>query len=62
MMACHLLEILISDEDGRSFLKSNPLLPQIAELLRLEAEPGLIVVFDCGGSVMISLVCCFFFF
>uniref|UniRef100_A0A7S4N8Y7 Uncharacterized protein n=1 Tax=Paramoeba aestuarina TaxID=180227 RepID=A0A7S4N8Y7_9EUKA len=39
-MACHLLEILIAEEDGKSFLNSNPLLPQLGELLRLEAEPG----------------------
>ena len=39
-MACHLLEILISDEDGRSFLKNNPLLPQISEFVRLEVDPG----------------------
>jgi rapamycin-insensitive companion of mTOR len=39
-IACHLLEILVSDDDGRSFLNSNPLLPQVGDLFRLEAEPS----------------------
>jgi len=38
-IACQLLEILVSNEDGKAFLGSNPLLPQIGDLLRLEAEP-----------------------
>tara|TARA_R110002050_G_scaffold76922_2_gene164481 strand:+ start:236 stop:544 length:309 start_codon:yes stop_codon:yes gene_type:complete len=49
-IACQLLEILVSSEEGKSFLNNNPLLPQIGELVRLEAEPAYAPVTICSNG------------
>ncbi len=45
-VACTVLEVLLANDEGAKFLEEkNPLIPQIAELLRVEVEG--VMRFDC---------------